>query len=173
MLKHFKEKVNVKSLTLKFNKDSKEHSAMNFINNNFLIPDYYNIDEEQKKLYYLGIHELINNSIRASKEKNINIPISLEIKYEMDKIIIKIIDYAGGFDVEGTCFGKHLQSAGKEHCEYIEKTHRGGMGLKMASKIFDSFKIIFLDRNKKPSNFIEGQIEKTIIKLTINLIRRK
>jgi len=126
-----------------------------------------------------SILELINNSLRAHRNRKVDRPIELKIKTEEKNFLIDLKDWGGGFDV-GTLPYK-LEGAIEEidiHSEEFEnyrQTHnyrRFGLGLYLARKTFADFSLRFFDAQGTESDWVRGKSVGTRIQLRTPGIRR-
>jgi sensor histidine kinase regulating citrate/malate metabolism len=119
-----------------------------------------------------AVLELVNNSLRAHREKGINDRLRLEMGFNSDTLKIKIEDRGRGFDparlpykLDGDAEEVDLNSpdfqAYREKHGYL----RFGMGLYLAKKTFSAFNLYFLDNELKPSEWGCSEIVGTCIEL--------
>ena len=124
-----------------------------------------------------GVLELINNSLRAHREKQISDPIIVSFKYEKEgNLIVQIIDYGKGFDPKTLPCSldedpNNIDFNSKKFKEYQKKNNnlRFGMGLNLVRKIFNTFTLIFFDKNKKPIEWEPEKVWGTIITAKIRV----
>lgn len=169
----FIDNVKLKDLIFTFTKDTPLATMEEFIENNLYLPEYYGYDDTEYIVFSRGICELLHNSIRASLEKDTKSKIKLEIFYYEKYISFIITNGAGGFDFNEILYSPDvkLEVMSEKSTEYHEKTRRGGFGLYMASKMFDDFKILFLDNNDKIIEYKKGFTKGT--KIIFNLVKKE
>ncbi len=138
--------------------------------NNIYLPDYDGIDHDNIKY---AVMELINNSLRAHREKRVNKVIITTFNTFNSHLTINIKDYGGGFDP-----GKLPYDLEKDHqeinpqsssfIEYREKNNylRFGMGLLLAKRTFTRFDLSFFDNYEKQVKWESGEAAGTIIRLS-------
>ncbi len=137
--------------------------------NNIHLPDY-GIDYDNMKY---AVMELLNNSLRAHREKRVNKAIITTFNSFNSHLTINIKDYGGGFDP-----GKLPYDLEKDHqkinpqsssfMEYREKYNylRFGMGLLLVRRTFPYFDLSFFDNYEKQVKWESGEAEGTIIRLS-------
>jgi anti-sigma regulatory factor (Ser/Thr protein kinase) len=137
--------------------------------NNIHLPDY-GIDHDNMKY---AVMELLNNSLRAHREKRVNKAIITTFNSFNSHLTINIKDYGGGFDP-----GKLPYDLEKDHreinpqsssfIEYREKNNylRFGMGLLLARRTFAYFHLSFFDNYEKQVKWESGEVAGTIIRLS-------
>ena len=138
--------------------------------NNIHLPDYDGIDHDNIKY---AVMELLNNSLRAHREKRVNKVIITAFNTFNSHLTINIKDYGGGFDP-----GKLPYDLEKDHqeinpqsssfIEYREKNNylRFGMGLLLARRTFTCFDLSFFDNYEKRVKWESGEAAGTIIRLS-------
>ena len=138
--------------------------------NNIHLPDYEGIDHDNIKY---AVMELLNNSLRAHREKRVNKAIITTLNTFNSHLTINIKDYGGGFDP-----GKLPYDLEKDHreinpqsscfIEYREKYNymRFGMGLLLARRTFTCFDLSFFDNYGKQIKWESGEAAGTIIRLS-------
>ena len=111
------------------------------------------IDEKHLENLRYSLLELVNNSIRAHRERRTDELITLRFSIEDNELIIILQDRGGGFDKSGLPYDldkdvKDIDINDDSFMEYREKHgyHRFGMGLLVTKRTFDSFKLMFVDR---------------------------
>lgn len=121
-----------------------------------------------------AVLELINNSLRAHRERGVQKDILVDIYNAEDLLIIQIRDYGGGFDPGKLPYSldadvRTVDIMGAPFQEY-QKTNnfkRFGMGLYIAKKSFDEFHLLFLDGKGTPVPWTPGATAGTLIRLSI------
>jgi anti-sigma regulatory factor (Ser/Thr protein kinase) len=132
------------------------------------------VDPENLKF---AILELINNSIRAHKERSESRDILVDITVAENKLHIAIRDFGGGFDPgllpyaldsDPSTLDIHAQSF---HA-YQEKNgyKRFGMGIYLAKKTFEQFQLLFLDEKDLPASWAPGRIVGTLIRVNLPVL---
>lgn len=169
----FKEQIKIKEIEIICDKNTSLNTIELFLEDNFYLPEYYGHGEDEKAIFILGVVELLQNSIRASTEKDVDHPITCKFKYKYKEVAIEIINGAGGFD-----FGKipfkldtFIKASDLPLEEYHKNTSRGGLGLFLASKTFKDFSINFFDENGEISDFQEGKTKGTKIVMSIGRVK--
>ncbi len=122
--------------------------------------------------------ELVNNSIRAHKEKEEDSPILLRIKLTDHEVIITLEDRGGGFDkgilpydIDRNVDDIDMNSPSFLKYREAHDYQRFGMGLLISKKTFDSFKIQFLGSEGEYSEIYEqGKTIGTVIETRSRLI---
>lgn len=121
-----------------------------------------------------AVLELLNNSIRAHKEKGEPRDISVDLTTTDGRLVVTIRDYGGGFDPEKLPYrlGDNpteldLQSAKFEEYQKRNRYKRFGMGIYIAKKTFDEFRLIFLDEHDQPMEWTAGRTAGTLITASI------
>jgi sensor histidine kinase regulating citrate/malate metabolism len=129
------------------------------------------INEEQ---IIFAILELINNSLRAHREKKKNEKISVIFHVKNNYLYIKIQDWGGGFDPSALPYDisdnpEHIDTNSDVFHEYRE-THgykRFGIGLYVVKKTFHKFTLYFIDENHSQVDLESGKTAGTCIELGI------
>jgi anti-sigma regulatory factor (Ser/Thr protein kinase) len=122
-----------------------------------------------------AILELVNNSIRAHREKNEEREIRIVLSVSDGRLEISIRDFGGGFnpkalpyDLDADPRTLDLHSAPFDDYQHRHGYKRFGMGIYVAKKTFDRFQISFLDHQEKPLPWQEGKVAGTLITLSIS-----
>lgn len=135
--------------------------------NGLTIPDSPHDDEHTR----YAMLELINNSIRAHREKGIKDTIRTELYVKDDILEIHIIDRGGGFSIDELPYDmgesvEEIDTNSGRFQEYRENNQykKFGMGLIVARRLFPVFKINFYNENEydipyEPSEVIGTRIE--------------
>jgi anti-sigma regulatory factor (Ser/Thr protein kinase) len=123
-----------------------------------------------------AILELLNNSIRAHRERSEPRDISIDMTVTDGRLMITIRDFGGGFDTgklpydieEDAC---RLDLHSSPFAEYQKKNDykRFGMGIYVAKKTFDEFRLVFLDDKDQPSPWVPGRTVGTRITLSVGV----
>jgi anti-sigma regulatory factor (Ser/Thr protein kinase) len=123
-----------------------------------------------------GLLELINNSLRAHRENNINksIIISFECINSSLKMLIK--DHGKGFDPEKLPYSidkntDEININSEDFKEYQKKNNylRFGMGLYLVKKIFNTMQISFHDESGSTVPWDENKVSGTTITALIKV----
>lgn len=137
--------------------------------NNIHLPDY-SIDHDNIKY---AVMELLNNSLRAHREKKVNKAIITTFNTCNSHLLINIKDYGGGFDPRKLPYDlgedhQEINSQSSFFIEYREKNNylRFGMGLLLAKRTFTNFDLGFFDNYEKQVNWESGEVAGTIIRLS-------
>jgi anti-sigma regulatory factor (Ser/Thr protein kinase) len=120
------------------------------------------------------ILELVNNSIRAHKERGESRDILVDLTMTDGRLHIAIRDYGGGFDPKLLPYPLNADPAtldihGETFQEYQKKNayKRFGMGIYLAKKTFEHFQLLFLDEKEMPVIWEMGRIFGTLIRVDI------
>ena len=121
-----------------------------------------------------AVLELLNNSIRAHREKGDPRDISIDITVSDGRLVVSIRDYGGGFDpgrlpydLDADSATLDLRSSRFEEYQRQNGYKRFGMGLYIAKKTFEDFRLVFLDQQDRPTQWAPGQIAGTIITVSL------
>jgi signal transduction histidine kinase len=121
-----------------------------------------------------AVLELVNNSLRAHRERGIQKEILVDIYSAEELLIIQIRDFGGGFDPGKLPYSldadlRTVDIMGESFQEYQKKNNfkRFGMGLYIAKKTFDQFLLMFLDGKGTPAPWTPGTTSGTLIRLAI------
>jgi anti-sigma regulatory factor (Ser/Thr protein kinase) len=128
------------------------------------------VQKQTDTIIYL-IMELITNSLRASREHESVMPVTINIELTDNEFVVTVEDKAGGFDVsvlpydinEDPC---HVDIFSGEFIEYREKFgfERFGMGIYSVKVWADNFKLTFIDEEKNPVSYNDnGSVAGTVI----------
>lgn len=128
-------------------------------------------DINQEHVIY-AILELINNSLRAHREKLVERPIHLRLTVSEKGLSIVIRDFGGGFDPKRLPFDIDAPvSSVDTNNESFQKYREGygykrfGIGLYIARKIFHSFKIFFFNSRGESAEYEENSTDGTQIEM--------
>jgi anti-sigma regulatory factor (Ser/Thr protein kinase) len=121
-----------------------------------------------------AVLELLNNSIRAHKEKGEPRDISVDLTLADGKLVVSIRDYGGGFDpgklpyrLEEDPALLDLHSSKFEEYQKRNGFKRFGMGIYIAKKTFDDFRLVFLDERDQPMAWRAGKTAGTLITVSV------
>jgi anti-sigma regulatory factor (Ser/Thr protein kinase) len=121
-----------------------------------------------------AVLELLNNSIRAHREKGESRDISIELTILDGRLVVQIRDFGGGFDTgklpysldaDPSCLDLH-----SPEFEEYQKRHgfkRFGMGIYVAKKTFDEFRLVFFDESEQTTSWSPGKTVGTLIVLSV------
>jgi anti-sigma regulatory factor (Ser/Thr protein kinase) len=125
-----------------------------------------------------SILELINNSLRAHRNRKEDRPILLKLKTEKRGFEIDLKDWGGGFDVKTLPYSLNEEISKVDiHSEEFETYRQGhnyqrfGLGLYLARKTFDDFSLRFFDAEGKESDWIKGKTVGT--RITLRALHKK
>jgi anti-sigma regulatory factor (Ser/Thr protein kinase) len=137
-----------------------------------LIPPFRVSDEHIR----FAILELLNNSIRAHREKNEPREILVDLTVADGLLVVAIRDFGGGFDTKRLPYDlnedpRSLDLHSSSFQEYQEKNgyKRFGMGIYVARKTFDEFRLVFFDERDRPIRYTPGATVGTLITLTVSM----
>lgn len=119
-----------------------------------------------------AVLELVNNSLRAHRERNVQEEIKLEYRIEEERLWITLTDGGGGFDLQSLPYDLSLDPQlidvnSDRFQEYREKNQyqKFGMGLLSGKKVFPRFEITFYDDEGIKSCWIPERTKGTIIRM--------
>ncbi len=131
------------------------------------------VDPENLKF---AILELVNNSLRAHKERGETRDILVDITVAENRLHVAVRDYGGGFDPALLPYPLDSDPAGLDiHApafhDYQEKNgyKRFGMGIYLAKKTFEGFQLLFLDEKGTPVSWAPGRIAGTLIRANLSV----
>jgi anti-sigma regulatory factor (Ser/Thr protein kinase) len=137
-----------------------------------VIPPFRVSDEHIR----FAVLELLNNSIRAHRERNEPREILIDITVTDGVLVVAIRDFGGGFDTarlpyELSADARQLDLQSAAFKEYQEKNgyKRFGMGIYVAKKTFDELRLVFLDHRDRPGAYAPGSTVGTLITLTVKM----
>jgi anti-sigma regulatory factor (Ser/Thr protein kinase) len=123
-----------------------------------------------------AILELLNNSIRAHREKGESRDINLDLTVSDGRLVIAVRDFGGGFDPEKLPYSLHadpatldLRSSAFEEYQRANGYKRFGMGIYVAKKTFEDFRLVFLDGMDRPASWMPGRVIGTLITLSVKM----
>jgi anti-sigma regulatory factor (Ser/Thr protein kinase) len=124
-----------------------------------------------------AILELLNNSLRAHKEKREPRDISIDLTTTDGRLVVTIRDYGGGFDLGKLPYSleedaSRLDLHSPAFAQYQEQNgfKRFGMGIYIAKKTFEEFRLIFLDERDQPMSWTAGKTTGTLIIVSIGTL---
>ncbi|RKX85474.1 MAG: ATP-binding protein [Spirochaetes bacterium] len=158
-----------KRVIMNISGDAPFHEILKQVNG-LAIPESPHDDEHTR----YAILELINNSMRAHREKKVHEKIRTELKAEKDVLTIRIIDQGGGFDMSGLPYDidksvGEIDTNSNSFQLYREENQykKFGMGLIVAKKLFPIFEISFYDENDETIPYTPGKVVGTRIDMGI------
>jgi anti-sigma regulatory factor (Ser/Thr protein kinase) len=121
-----------------------------------------------------AILELLNNSIRAHREKQESRDILVDLTVADGRLVVAIRDFGGGFDpkrlpyeLDADPSTLDLQSSSFEDYQKRNGYKRFGMGIYVAKKTFSEFRLVFLDTRDRPAPWTPGKVAGTLITLAV------
>lgn len=132
-------------------------------------PDFV---ENAENIKY-AVLELISNSLRAHRERNIDRQVIAVFRAEDSKIDIEVKDFGGGFDPDILPYALEapadsIDQTSDSFERYQEKHNqlRFGMGLLISKKTFPFFQVIFFDETGQPVRWGQSPVTGTMIRLS-------
>jgi anti-sigma regulatory factor (Ser/Thr protein kinase) len=121
-----------------------------------------------------AVLELLNNSVRAHREKGEARSISVDLTAADGGMVVAIRDFGGGFDprrlpydLDADPSTLDLHSAAFDDYQKRNGYKRFGMGIYVAKKTFDEFRLVFLDAQDRQTPWLPGVCVGTLITLTV------
>ncbi|MEW5816339.1 MAG: ATP-binding protein [Spirochaetota bacterium] len=121
-----------------------------------------------------AILELINNSLRAHREKKVERSIKVVLQNSEGRLQILIQDWGGGFDpsklpYDLNCNPEEIDMNSPVFQAYREKHgyKRFGIGIYVVKKTFTSFRLYFINGAMQEVEWGNGRIAGTCIELTL------
>lgn len=131
-------------------------------------------DLSQEHMRY-AILELINNSLRAHRDKEESKNIVLSITSQENRIVIELMDWGGGFSLKELPYSLNqeydeidMQSPRFQSYRERFQYRRFGMGILSTKKVFPQFDILF-HKDENICEYIPGETSGTIIRLGVPL----
>lgn len=122
-----------------------------------------------------AVLELLNNSIRAHRERQEPRDIQLALAVADGRLLVSVRDFGGGFDTHALPYDvsadpSRLDLHSPEFEDYQKRNgfKRFGMGIYVAKKTFDEFRLEFLDQDGQPMPWEKGKTEGTLITLAVS-----
>lgn len=119
-----------------------------------------------------SVLELLNNSLRAHRDKEVPEPILLQFRACSQGFEIFIRDRGGGFDVHSLPYNLHsdieeIDIHDKSFEKYRQRHNyqKFGLGLYLARRTFPYFSLNFFDSGEKEVDWGEGSVAGTQIRL--------
>lgn len=132
--------------------------------------------EDQEEQIIFAILELLNNSLRAHREKGIDKNILLMFHLQPSQLIITLQDWGGGFDPDNLPYElkedvRNIDTNNDIFQQYREKFNylRFGIGLYVVKKTFSTFDLYFIDNQKRKVTWESGLTAGTCVELTLGL----
>jgi anti-sigma regulatory factor (Ser/Thr protein kinase) len=123
-----------------------------------------------------AILELLNNSIRAHREKREPRDICVDLGITDGMLVVSIRDFGGGFDPRRLPYDLaadpitlDLHSAPFEAYQKQNGYKRFGMGIYVAKKTFEEFRLAFLDEQDHACPWQPGRVVGTLITLALTV----
>ncbi len=122
-----------------------------------------------------AVLELLNNSVRAHREKGEARSISVDMTAVDGGLVVAIRDFGGGFDprrlpydLDADPATLDLHSPAFEEYQKRNGYKRFGMGIYVAKKTFDEFRLVFLDAQDRQTPWQPGVCAGTLITLGVS-----
>jgi anti-sigma regulatory factor (Ser/Thr protein kinase) len=138
--------------------------------NSLVLPGFVPNPENVK----FAVLELINNSLRAHREKRVSERIQTLFRLADGELLVSIRDFGGGFDPRRLPYRLDDDPAGidqnsRAFQEYQQKNNyqRFGMGLLVARRVFSRFSLHFLGPAGQRVRWGEDPVTGTLITLSI------
>jgi len=130
------------------------------------LPEFVRNGENVK----FAVLELLGNSLRAHRERNVERKIRLVFITEDGRLRVTVRDYGGGFDPDRLPYRLGDEAGDVDHTspafqEYQRKHNylRFGMGLLVAKRTFDEFRLSFFDTAEQPVDWGSGAVLGTLV----------
>ena len=130
--------------------------------------------EDFEEQIIFAILELLNNSMRAHREKSVDDNIRLSFRLMSPMLHIVVQDWGGGFDPSSLPYelkenAEKIDTNSEIFQRYREKYNylRFGIGLYVVKKTFSSFNLYFVDKNNRKVSWESGNTAGTCIELTL------
>ncbi len=160
-----------KRVVMNISGDAPFHEILKQVNG-LTIPESPHDDEHTR----YAMLELINNSLRAHREKGIKETIRTELTIDGVDLDISITDKGGGFDIENLPYDiddsvEQIDTNSGKFQSYREENQyrRFGMGLIVARRLFPEFKVSFYDGSGVDVPFSQNGVVGTKINMGIRL----
>jgi anti-sigma regulatory factor (Ser/Thr protein kinase) len=122
-----------------------------------------------------AILELLNNSIRAHRERKETRDIQVALAVTDGRLLVSVRDFGGGFDTRSLPYDvsadlSRLDLHSPEFLDYQERNgfKRFGMGIYVAKKTSDELRLEFLDEKGQPAPWEKGRTEGTLVTLSVS-----
>lgn len=127
-----------------------------------------------------AVLELINNSLRAHRERGVDEPVRLRFAGKDSGVHIRVQDWGGGFDTSRLPYdlnapAEEIDTNTDQFQEYRENHGylRFGIGLHVAKRTFNRFSLCFIDRELNQVRWGEKECKGTQIDLEITGVSRE
>ncbi|MBU0935785.1 MAG: ATP-binding protein [Spirochaetes bacterium] len=121
-----------------------------------------------------AVLELVSNSLRAHREKNIADPVLVELNCTPDSLHITIRDSGRGFDPSVLPYNidedvNNIDLMSSRFAAYREQyqNSRFGMGFIATRRIFPHFKLYFIDTGLQPCEWPDQNLHGTVVELAL------
>ena len=158
-----------KRVVINISGDAPFHEILKQVNG-LTIPDSPHDDEHTR----YAMLELINNSLRAHREKGIKDVIHTELKVKDNTLDIRITDRGGGFNIDKLPYDinesvEAIDTNSSRFQEYREENQykKFGMGLIIARRIFPVFQVSFYNEEEEDVPYTSGKVVGTRIDMGI------
>ncbi len=123
------------------------------------------------------ILELVNNSIRAHNERRETREIIIDMTLMDGRLHIAVRDFGGGFDpallpypLDEDPSNLDIRSPGFTAYQERNGYKRFGMGIYLAKKTFEHFRLVFLDSKDTPVQWSSGKAVGTLIRVDLRTL---
>lgn len=161
------EKTRCKSLVFKISPSSGFQNILTKLNS----IEFTGCNLTNEQITY-AVLELINNSLRAHREADHDLPIRLRFMIDEKGLEIYLQDWGGGFDISKLPYNIHEDATEidvhDDRFENYRNEHgyqRFGLGLYLAKKTFNYFSIFFIDENGSETTWESGNSAGTVVRL--------
>jgi anti-sigma regulatory factor (Ser/Thr protein kinase) len=124
-----------------------------------------------------AVLELLNNSIRAHRERQETRDIRIDMTLSNGSLAISIRDFGGGFDPGRLPYNLaadpstvDIQAEPFQRYQEQNDYKRFGMGLYVAKKTFESFRLVFLDAQDRVVAWESGRVVGTLVVTSIGTV---
>jgi anti-sigma regulatory factor (Ser/Thr protein kinase) len=129
------------------------------------------------ELISFALLELVSNSIRAHRERNVADPVAVRLEAADEEFRATVLDAGRGFDPGRLPYDLFAPVAevdimSDDFASYRDKNggSRFGMGLYVAKKTFPRFSLQFVDSQEQPCPWFSGAVKGTRIELGLPLV---
>jgi len=130
-------------------------------------------DIESDHILY-AVLELLNNSLRAHREKKVEKSIHTEFSLDDNSLKICVQDWGGGFDPSSLPYNmettpESIDIHGKDFQKYREENDykRFGIGILVCKKTFSRFNLYFIDEEFNTVTWDTGRTAGTCVELSL------
>lgn len=131
-------------------------------------------NHSERDTYTYAVLELVNNSLRAHREKDSSRPVEVTFRAQSGSIEIAVEDRGGGFDPARLPYDldqdvSSIDLHGEAFQRYRQKhdNSRFGMGLYIAKRAFTGFSLEFIDEEGELVDWGSSNVAGTRILLTL------